>query len=216
MKYSNNITIQKFIEQLVDALKYENTHREPNGEKLDVPFLISALWQDLIDNYECYDEFCSDLRDCDSYEIVIGEDNYYICKVNVFLYNDTENDNWKCVEESDFRYEITFSYDERNWGYCECSPDDPDYREDKHCCGHGCDWNASSIEVRKSFLVSNHSGSGDEHDYWDFEDKFYADDKEENEKKLLAERECKIRNLKETIENAQKKLKELEKKLENL
>ena len=210
MKYSNNITIQKFIEQLVDALKYENTHREPNGEKLDVPFLISALWQDLIDNYECYDEFCSDLRDCDSYEIVIGEDNYYICKVNVFLYNDTENDNWKCVEESDFRYEITFSYDERNWGYCECSPDDPDYREDKHCCGHGCDWNASSIEVRKSFLVSNHSGSGDEHDYWDFEDKFYADDKEENEKKLLAERECKIRNLKETIENAQKELKKLE------
>lgn len=43
MKYSNNITIQKFIEQLVDALKYENTYREPNGEKLDVPFLVSAL-----------------------------------------------------------------------------------------------------------------------------------------------------------------------------
>lgn len=43
MKYSNNITIQKFIEQLVDALKYENTHRKPNGEKLDVPFLVSAL-----------------------------------------------------------------------------------------------------------------------------------------------------------------------------
>ena len=112
MKYSDNITIQKFIEQLVDALKYENTHREPNGEKLDVPFLVSALWQDLIDNYECYDEFCSDLRDCDSYEIVIGEDNYCICKVNVFLYNETENDNWKCLEEADFRYEITFSYDD--------------------------------------------------------------------------------------------------------
>lgn len=52
--------------------------------------------------------------------------------------------------------------------------------------------------------------SGDEHDYWDFEDKFYANDKEENEKKLLAERECKIRNLKETIESAQKELKKLE------
>lgn len=183
MKYSDNITIQKFIEQLVDALKYENTHREPNGDKLDVPFLVSALWQDLIDNYECYDEFCSDLRDCDSYEIVIGEDNYYICKVNVFLYNDTENDNWKCVEESDFRYEITFSYNERNWGYCECSPDDPDYREDKHCCGHECDWEAQSVEVRKSFFVSNHSWHGDEHDYWDFEDKFYANDKDEKENK---------------------------------
>ena len=36
------------------------------------------------------------------------------------------------------------------------------------------------------------------------------DDKEENEKKLLAEREYKIKSLKETIENAQKELKELE------
>lgn len=210
MKYSDNITIQKFIEQLIDVLKYENTYREPNGKKLNIPFLVSALWQDLMDNYECYDEFCSDLRDCNDYDIVIGEDNYCICKVNVFLYNETENNNWKCAEESDFRYEITFSYDERNWGDCECSPGDPDYREDKHCCGHGCDWEAPSVEVRKSFLVSNHLWSGDEHDYWDFEDKFYADDKEENKKKLLAEREYKIKNLKETIENAQKKLKELE------
>ena len=111
---------------------------------------------------------------------------------------------------SDYHYRFEFSYDTRDYGYCECTPDMPDYREDKHCCGHGCDWEAPSVEVRKSFLVSNHSWHGDEHDYWDFEDKFYADDKEENEKKLLAERECKIRNLKETIENAQKELKKLE------
>ena len=43
MKYSNNITIQKFIEQLVDALKYENEYREPNSEKLNIPFLIAGL-----------------------------------------------------------------------------------------------------------------------------------------------------------------------------
>ena len=210
MKYSANITIQNFIERLVEVLKCENTYQKLNGIKLDIPFLVSVLWQDLMDNYECYDQFCSDLRDCDNYDIVIGDDNYCICKVNVFLYNETENNNWKCAEESDFRYEITFSYDERNWGDCECSPGDQDYREDKHCCGHGCDWEAPSVEVRKSFLVSNHSWSGDEHDYWDFEDKFYESDNEEKQKKLLAEIECKIRNLKETIENAQKKLKELE------
>lgn len=163
-----------------------------------------------MDNYECYDEFCSDLRDCDNYDIVIGDDNYYICKVNIFLYNEIENDDWKCLRESDSRYELTFNYDEHNWGYCECKPGDPDYREDKHCCGHGCDWDAPSIEVRKSFLVSNHSWHGDEHDYWDFEDKFYESDNEENQKKLIAEREYKIKSLKETIENAQKKLKELE------
>ena len=71
MKYSDNITIQKFIEQLVDVLKYENEYREPNSEKLNIPFLIAALWQDLVDNYTLYDDFCSDLRDCDSYDIVI-------------------------------------------------------------------------------------------------------------------------------------------------
>ena len=51
MKYSDNITIQKFIEQLIDVLKYENTYREPNGKKLDIPFLVSVLWQDLTNNY---------------------------------------------------------------------------------------------------------------------------------------------------------------------
>ena len=168
------------------------------------------MWQDLVNNDGWYNEFCSDLKNCDNYDIVIGEDNYCICKVNVFLYNETENDNWKYAEEADFRYEITFSYDERNWGYCECKPGDSDYREDKHCCGHGCDWEAPSVEVRKSFLVSIHSWSGDEHDYWNFEDKFYENDNEENQKKLLAEREYKIKNLKETIENAQKELKKLE------
>ena len=140
MKYSDNITIQKFIEQLVDVLKYENEYREPNSEKLNIPFLIAALWQDLVDNYTLYDDFCSDLRDCDSYDIVIEDSNYCIRKVIVFFFNESEYDNCKCVEESDFKYEITFSYDERNWGYCECSPGDPDYREDKHCCGHVCDW----------------------------------------------------------------------------
>ena len=203
MKYSDNITIQKFIEELIEALKYENTYRdiEPNDKKLDIPFLIAGLWQDLISNYEHYNEFCSDLRNC--YNIVILDDNYYICKACVNFFNGT-------MEVLDFEYEIVFDYDERNWGYCECKPNDPDYREDRHCCGHGCDWDAPSIEVRKSFLVSKHSWSGDEHDYWDFEDKFYANDNEENEKKLLAEREYKIKSLKETIENAQKKLKELE------
>lgn len=210
MNYSDNITIQKFIEQLVDAFKYKNECRESNGEKLNIPFLVSALWQDLTYNHKCYDEFCSDLKNCDDYNIAIEDSKYYICKANVIICNAIkDSDGWRYIE-ANFRYEITFSYDEHNWGYCECKPGDPDYREDKHCCGHGCDWDAPSIEVRKSFLVSNHSWNGDEHDYWDFEDKFYADDKEENEKKLLAEREYKIKNLKETIENAQKELKELE------
>lgn len=206
MKYSDNITIQKFIEKLVDSLKYENTYRELRelkGKKFDIPFLISALWQDLTSNYEHYDEFCSDLRNYDNYNIVIEDDNYCTCKACVDFFNEI-------MEALDFGYEIVFDYDERNWRYCECNPSDLDYREDKHCCGHGCDWNAPSIEVRKSFIVSNHSWDGDEHDYWDFEDKFYESDNEENERKMKEEREYKIKSLKETIENAQRELKELE------
>lgn len=210
MRYSDNTVFQKFMEDLVEALKYENECRKPNGKQLDIPFLISGLWQDLKNRHEWYDKFYSDLKDCDSYNITIEDSDYYICKANIFVYRKNKDDEWDYLSEENFRYEITFSYDERNWGYCECKSSDPDYREDKHCCGHGCDWEAPSIEVRKSFLVSNHSWSGDEHDYWDFEDKFYDNDKEENEKKLLAEREYKIRHLKDTIENAQKELKELE------
>lgn len=209
MKYSDNAIVQKFMKRLAGAFKYENECKESDDEKFDIPFLVSGLWEDLTDNYKCYDEFCSDLRDCDEYDIVIHDSDYYICKVNVIFFNENKDD-WIGMEESNFRYEIAFSYDERNWGYCECSPDDKDYREDKHCCGHGCDWNAPWIMVRKSFLVSEHSWSGDEHDYWDFEDKFYLNDNEEKEKKLLTEREYKIKILKETIENAQRELKKLE------
>lgn len=80
MNYSNNTVFQYFIEQLIEALKYENECREPNGKKLDIPFLISALWQDLENNHRRYDEFSSDLRNCNNYNITIENYDYYICK----------------------------------------------------------------------------------------------------------------------------------------
>lgn len=211
MKFCNNNTLQEFVGRLVETLKRENEYRKPDEEPIDIPFLISNLCEDFNNSEKVYSDFIKDLRNCDSYSISIEEPSlgywYEFCKVNIYFFylNDCSDE-----EETKFKYEIEFNCIERNWGYCECSPNDPDYREDKHCCGHGCDWNAPEFEIRKSYLVSKHSWDGDEHDYWDFEDKFYANDKEENEKKLLAEREYKIRNLKETIENAQKELKKLE------
>lgn len=97
MKYSDNTVIQEFIEQLVDALKYENECKESYDEKFNIPFLISALWQDLMDRSKCYDGFCSDLKDCDNYDIVIENCDYYICKTNVIIYNgikDMYGDSW--------------------------------------------------------------------------------------------------------------------------
>nr|DAZ52568.1 MAG TPA: hypothetical protein [Caudoviricetes sp.] len=192
MKYSDNITIQKFIEELIEAFKYENTHRELKGKKLNIPFLVSALWQDLISNYEHYDEFCSDLRDCGDYNIVIEDDNYCTCKACVGFFNEI-------MEALDFGYEIVFDFDARYWGYCECNPSDLDYREDKHCCGHGCDWDAPSIEVRKSFLVSNHSWNGDEHDYWDLKISFMQMIKKKKKRNFWQRENIRLRVLKKPL-----------------
>lgn len=100
MNYSNNTVFQYFIEQLIEALKYENECREPNGGKLDIPFLISCLCQDLENNHRQYDEFSSDLRNCNNYNITIENYDYYICKANVIIYNaikDMMNAIWDIV-----------------------------------------------------------------------------------------------------------------------
>ena len=215
MQKLQNNTLQKFLDNVITELKRSNDDRQLYDidiQEFDIPFIISSLWQSFNNNPDKYIEFISDLEKWSDYNVNIDESrNDYngIIDITVVLV-DINNSEDLDILYSDYHYRFEFSYDTRDYGYCECTPDMPDYREDKHCCGHGCDWEAPSVEVRRSFLVSNHSWHGDEHDYWDFEDKFYADDKEENEKKLLAERECKIRNLKETIENAQKELKKLE------
>ena len=213
MQKLQNDTLQRFLDYFIEELKRTNEDRKLYDIKeFDIPFIISSLWQSFNNNPDKYKEFISDLGKWSDYNINIDESrNDYngIIDVTVVLV-DINNSEDLDILYSDYDYRFEFTYDTRDYGYCECTPDMPYYREDKHCCGHGCDWEAPSVEVRKSFLVSNHSWSGDEHDYWDFEDKFYADDKEENKKKLLAEREYKIKNLKETIENAQKELKKLE------
>lgn len=208
MKFCGDKVFQKFLDELCEYLKRDNDNKRLYQEKtIDIPFVISALWQDFKDNQDKYSNFLKELNESEYYNFYIDDKKYYYnIRIGINIVN-KENQN---SSNNDWRYELDFSTVSRYWGYCECTPNDPDYREDKGCCGHGCDWDAPKIELRKSFLISRHSWDGDEHDYWDFEDKFYADDKEENHKKLLAERECKIRNLKETIENAQKKLKELE------
>lgn len=211
MKYCGNSTLQAFTKMLVDTLKEENECRGANGKKLNIPFLISTLCQSFEKDEILYNQFIFDLEVTDHYDILISDSNndyYGICKADVYFYETPDEKN-NYESELNFKYEIDFTYDERNYGYCECTSSDPDYREDKQCCGHGCDFDAPKFEMRKSLLISNCSWDGDEHDYWDFEDKFYANDNEENRKKKLMEREYKIKDLEETIRNAQKQLNEL-------
>lgn len=216
MQKLENKTLQRFLEDLKDTLESENESREYENLSeddrysiLNIPFLISPLWEAFRAESNTYSDFIECLNKSYDYQIFITEpdnDYYGICKAIIsFCASETIYDG---VE--DYQYEINFNYDPRDWGYCECTPDMDDYREDKHCCGHGCDASFCEFELHKILHIAKDTWHGDEHDYWDFEDEFYASDKELADKKAEEDRERKIRNLKETIEEATKKLAELE------
>ena len=218
MQKLENYTLQKFLERLKDDLESENENREyenlSEDDKysiLNIPFLISSLWEAFRAEPNTYSDFIECLNKAYDYQILITEpdnDYYGICKAIIsFCVSDD-----MCDGVEDYQYEINFNYDPRDWGYCECTSDMKDYREDKHCCGHGCDWWAPAFEMRKNFSVSNHKWHGDEHDYWEFEDEFYASDKELAEKKAEEDKAKMIKELKSRIEADSKKLAELESK----
>ena len=212
-----NPTLQKFILQLIDAIKEENRdaigYVEP--KQLDIPFVISSLYQSFKDYPKKFTEFIKDLEDYPDYEIVIEIPQIYdtVATATVFfvecypLHEDGDN-------ILDFRYVINFELDDRPWGYCECTPDMPDYREDKHCCGHGCDATFCRFTLTKTYDVTFGSWNGDEHDYWDFEDEFYMSESELKAKKEREEREKEIRRLKDEIEKNTERLNTLMKESE--
>lgn len=184
MQELENKTLQTFLDNLVEHLKSENEDREwdnqseKNKESIfDIPFLVSSLWQSFRAEPNTYSDFIKCLNHTFyQIHIVHSDDNYYgICKAIITFYDSKE--------VKDYQYEIDFLYNQRDWGYCQCTPNMNDYREDKNCCGHGCDWWAPSFEIRKSYCMGKQSWNGDEHDYWDFEDEFYMSDKELAEKK---------------------------------
>lgn len=211
MQKLDNKTLQSFLDNLIKALKEENESREWDNQHedskipiFDVPFLISSLYQSFRTEPNTYSDFIKCLNHTFyQIHIVQSDDDYFgICKAIVTFYDSKE--------VKDFQYEINFIYNQRDWGYCQCTPDMKDYREDKHCCGHGCDWWAPSFEIKKSYLMNRYSWNGDEHDYWGFEDEFYMSDKELADKKEKEDRERQIEELRNRIESNQKKLAELE------
>lgn len=216
MQKLENSTLQGFLERLAEELKNENEDREWDNQSeedkksiFNIPFLISSLWEAFKTERNTYSDFIKCLKKSYDYQINIVEpdnDYYGICKAIIGFHVSEEV--YEGLEE--YQYEIHFLYDQRDWGYCQCTPDMKDFREDKNCCGHGCDWWAPSFEIRKSYIMGNHAWSGDEHDYWEFEDEFYASDKELADKKAEEDKARMIEELRNRIESDQKKLAELE------
>ena len=64
----------------------------------------------------------------------------------------------------------------------------------------------SSIQSDSDFEIGSKVWEGDEHDYWNFEDKFYKVDEKEKQEK---QKQAKINRLKNQIEDLQKELDKL-------
>lgn len=219
MKKLDNPVLQEFIEILIEAIKEENETREhhfyeENKPQLDIPFLISALYQSFKNNSGDYEEFINDLYNYD-YDVLIEcskNDWNGIIDARINLFKDDIGGAYNIYDIKKY-YEICFSREDRDWGYCECTPDMPDYRADKGCCGHGCDACFCSFELNKGFKVTSDSWDGDESSYWEFEDEFYEDEKEIaeiNKKKQKKEIEARIEELKKCLEETNRMLENLE------
>lgn len=185
------------IDAIIECFKEENETRQSYNQQelIDIPFYLSVLEQGLSDDK--YKELHHDLEKLKWRLVFVDEENYYIENKIQVVFEDVN---------IPYSYIINFEYDNRHWGYCQCSKDDDDYDERYDCCGHGCDWSAPKFTIIKEIYLGSSSFEGDEHDYWDFEDKYYnIDDKDKKEQAKLA----KIKALEEEKSRIEKELAEL-------
>lgn len=181
---------EQFINKVIQTLEDENR----GGKSYNIPFIIAPLEQRL---HECED-FLKDLQNHNYHIIVLDvsdEDYYTNAKLHIAFY-DNEEDNGFYYNYLNFSYTIDCGKDKRYWGYCECCENDKDYDSRYKCCGHGCDWVAPNFSITKQYNCGTYNWKGDEHDYWDFKDKFNNVTLEE--KKIL-EKKTKIKSLEEQI-----------------
>lgn len=203
----------KLINEIAECLKIENRSRDYNGNRLlDIPFMIAALDQHLT-NKE-YEDLLYDLERYD-YGVQYIEENpedYYSdgsIRIQLAEKNCEDNEYEYYVDRMlDYEYKIDFLHDERYWGYCECTKDDLDYDARHDCCGHGCDWTAPAFSISKIIHIGYNSFNGDEHDFWDYEDKFNNVTQKDKEE---AEKQSKIRRLQEEKERIERELESLSK-----
>lgn len=203
--------ITELLDRFIESIKYEKQNSDGlKNDQLDIPFIISSLYQSFKNNTTEYEEFISDLEKYSDYGFCIEDSrNDYNGIIDVYVYLSEYKSTDDC-DTPNYDYLLSFTYDFREYGYCMCTPEMKDYREDKKCCGHGCDAAFCEFLLQKISYVKRYSWHGDEHDYWDFEDKFYASDKKLADNKAEEERKYNIERLRKQIEAATKQLAELE------
>lgn len=136
-KLENNV-LQRFMFELIEVLKeYNETTNTHTAKSLNIPFIISTLYQNFSEKADKYDEFIQDLCLYPDYNfLILDSQNDYSgiidVEINLVKYPNEENEQYYMNGHSpNYDYKLCFTYDTRDYGYCQCTPDMPDYREDK-------------------------------------------------------------------------------------
>lgn len=209
MKELTNKKLQNFIEKLTKKLTHENEYRDRTNQ-YDVPFIVATLYQNFENHENRFESFIEALNKWgNDYSIDIKSKREHDPNQLITFDVSKNQYGWENYNEIEPSYEFYFFYDDRPYGYCECTPDMPDYRVDKGCCGHNCDTGFSAFYLNKTIYVADGIWEGDAHDYWDFEDSFYNIDEDARKTKEKEMKENRIRELRKQIEEATKELMKL-------
>lgn len=205
----NKLNLPKECEQFFD--QFVHTFELFCGDTCNLPFVTSSLYQVLSSPTSEVSNFISDIS---KYKIDIDIDNinngYEVAIVKIYLY-DKQN-----KMEKEHYYQLRFILDPRYYNYCQCTPDMDGYREDKGCCGYDCDATFCTCQINMIKPLCFHKWDGCEHDFWDYEDKFYEtypELKDVNKKQELINS---IKRTQKEIEFAQEQLEEYQRKLRSL
>lgn len=201
---------ERFIKDLINELNDINERQLEynNKPKLNVCWCISVLDQQL---EHCY-EFINTIT---KYNYLINgyeeptPNKYNNGRIRVLIEKPEEEMDCSLDTYYNYCYYIEFTFDERSWGYCECTPKDIHYNAEHGCCGCGCDWTAPAVKIIKEEIIGCFEWSGYEKDYWEYEKKFKIIDSNNNEENERLEKE-KIRIcLEEQIAELQERIKQL-------
>jgi len=201
----------QFIQNLIKELNNENEHMINNSKNpLDICYMISVIDQQIENCKEFLDDITKHTYCINGYDKDYSE-GYTNGKIKILIKkteDEKESKHWADAYYN-YYYCIEFLYDERHWGYCECTPEDKDYNEKYKCCGDGCDWNSPAFRIEKVINLGYCIWEGQERDYWEYKEQFESNEKNKNENVEKFKIEEKKQNIRDRIKDLQEELDKL-------
>lgn len=198
------------LTQMVEVLERHNASCRDDYNNpdlmLDIPFMIAPVFQ-MAKNGQL-DMLLRDIGSDYNVDYEPFRDLGY-CYGTIHIYFSNR------LEIYNFEFHCEPSY----IGYCQCDNSDKDYRADKHCCGHDCDWNVPVVNITYTIPYLNSRFNGDASDLWKFEDFYYDNVANEVEQEIhYAEKEKAIIEDNErikVIESLNKQAEDLQKNIKS-